>query len=51
MIQEKMAAGENHFAPELNENKVIESREDMSNILGTFLIKKINSRLLDYRPI
>ena len=46
-----MAAGENHFAPELNENKVIESREDMSNILGTFLIKKINSRLLDYRPI
>ena len=31
-----MAAGENRFAPELNEKEVIESREDLYYILGRF---------------
>ena len=35
-----MAAGENRFAPELNEKEVIELLEDLSNILGAFLIKR-----------
>jgi len=35
-----MAAGENRFALELNEKKVIELLEDLSNILGVFLIKR-----------
>ena len=34
-----MAAGENRFAPESIEKEVIELLEDMSNILGAFLIK------------
>ena len=34
-----MVAGENRFAPELNEKGVIELLEDLSNILGAFLIK------------
>ena len=45
-----MAAGENRFAPELNEKEVIERLEDLSNILGAFLIKRLlHSRLLDMR--
>ena len=40
-----MAAVENHFARELNEKEVIELLEDLSNILGAFLIK----RALDMR--
>ena len=36
-----MAAGENRFAPELNEKEVIELLEDLSNILGAFLITKL----------
>ena len=48
--QETMAAGENRFAPELNEKEVIELLEDLSNILGAFLIKQLfHSRLLDMR--
>ena len=43
-----MAAGENRFAPALNEKKVIELLEDLSSILGAFLIKQLlHSRLLD----
>ena len=34
-----MAVDENRFATELNEKEVIELLEDLSNILGTFLIK------------
>ena len=45
-----MAGGENRFAPELNEKEVIELLEDLSNILGAFLIKQsFHSRLLDMR--
>ena len=33
-----MAAHENRFAPELNEKEVIELLEDLSYILGAFLI-------------
>ena len=45
--QETMAAGENRFAPDLNEKEVV---KDLSNILGTFLIKQLfHSRLLDMR--
>jgi len=41
-----MAAGENRFAPGLNGKKVIELLEDLSNILGVFLIKQLfHSRL------
>ena len=48
--QETMAGGENRFAPELNEKEVIELLEDLSNILGAFLIKQsFHSRLLDMR--
>ena len=36
-----MAAGENCFAPELNEKEVIEVLEDLSNILGALSIKRI----------
>ena len=44
--QETMSAGENRFAPELNEKEVIE----LFDILGTFLIKQLfHSRLLDMR--
>ena len=35
-----MAASENRFTPELNEKEVIELLEDLSNILGAFLIKQ-----------
>ena len=35
-----MVAGENRFALELNEKEVIELLEDLSNILGTFLVKQ-----------
>ena len=45
-----MAAGENRFAPELNEKEVIELLEDLSNILRAFLIKQLfHSLLLDTR--
>ena len=45
-----MAVDENRFAPELNEKEVIELLEDLSNILGAFLIKQLfHSRLLDMR--
>jgi len=41
-----MAAGENRFAPGLNGKEVIELLEDLSNILGVFLIKQLfHSRL------
>ena len=36
-----MAAGENRFAPEWNEKEVIKLVEDLSNILGAFLIKQL----------
>ena len=43
-----MVAGENRVAPGLNEKEVIEPLEDVSNILGAFLIKQLfHSRLLD----
>jgi len=35
-----MVARENHLTPELNEKEVIELLEDLSNILGAFLIKQ-----------
>ena len=45
-----MAVVENRFAPELNEKEVTELLEDLSNILGAFLIKQLfHSRLLDMR--
>ena len=45
-----MAACENRSAPELNEKEAIELLEDVSNILGAFLIKQLfHSRLLDMR--
>ena len=46
-----MAAGENPFVLEvLNEKEVIELLEELSNILGVFLIKQLfHSRLLDMR--
>ena len=48
--QETMAAGENRFAPELNEKEFIELLEDLSNILWAFLIKQLyQSRLLNMR--
>ena len=34
-----MAAGKNRFASELNEKKLMELLEDLSNILGAFLKK------------
>ena len=51
-FQERMAAGENRFAPELNEKEPIELCEDLSlsNVLVAFLIKQLFcSRLLDMR--
>ena len=48
--QETMAAGENRFAPKLNENEVIELLEDLSNISVAFLVRQLFlSRLLDMR--
>ena len=45
-----MAAGENRFVRELNEKEVIELFEDLSWILGAFLIKQFfHSRLFDKR--
>ena len=45
-----MAAGENRFASELDEKKVIELLDDLPNILGAFLIKQLfHSCLLDMR--
>ena len=42
-----MAAEENRFAQEFDEKEAIELLEDLSNILGTFLIKQLfHSRLL-----
>ena len=38
--QETAPTGKNRFAPELNEKEVIELLEDLSNILGAFLIKR-----------
>ena len=47
-----MATGENRFAPELNEKEVIELLQDLSDILGAFLIKQLfHSRLLDKRSL
>ena len=41
---------ENRVALELNEKEVIELLQDLSNILGAFLIKQVfPSRLLDMR--
>ena len=37
--QETTAAGENRFAPELNEKEFIELLENLSNLLWAFLIK------------
>ena len=49
-LKKKMVASRNHFTPELNEKEVIELLEDLSNILGAFLIKRLlHSRLLDMR--
>ena len=46
--QETVAAGENRFTREMNEKEVIELLEDLSSILGAFLIKQLfHSRLLD----
>ena len=39
-----MAAGENRFALELNEKEAIILLEDLSNILGAFLIKQFSTR-------
>ena len=48
--QETMAAGENLFAPKLNENEVIELLEDLSNVSVAFLVRQLFlSRLLDMR--
>ena len=45
-----MSASENRFAPELNEMEVIKLLEDLSNILGAFLIKQLfHSLALDMR--
>ena len=45
-----MVAVENRFVPELNEKEVIELLEDLSNILGAFLIKQLfHTHLLDMR--
>ena len=45
-----MAAGENRFAPELNEKEAIELLEDWFNILGALLVKQLfHTRLLDMR--
>ena len=35
-----MAAGENRSSPVLNEREVIDLLEDLSHILGAFLIKQ-----------
>ena len=48
--QQTMAAGENPFVLELNEKELIELLEELSHILGAFLIKQLfHSRLLDMR--
>ena len=39
-----MAAGENRFALELNEKEAIILLEDLSNILGAFLITQFSTR-------
>ena len=50
--QETIAAGENRFALELNEKEVIELLEDLSYILGAFLIKQLfHSGLFGYEMI
>ena len=50
--QETVAAGENRFAPELNEKEVIELLKDLSSISGAFQIKQLfHSRLLDIMMI
>ena len=46
-----MAAHENRFAPELNEKEVIELLEDLSNILGAFLMKQILHSFVGYEMI
>ena len=35
-----MVAGENRDAPELHEKEAIELLEDLSNVLGVFLVKQ-----------
>ena len=45
-----MMANENSFALEWNEKEIIELIEDLSNILGAFVIKQLfHSHLLDMR--
>ena len=46
-----MAAHENRFSPELNEKEVIELLEDLSNILGAFLMKQLLHSLVGYEMI
>ena len=46
-----MAAGENRFAPELNEEEVIELLEDLYNILGRFNKTIIPLVLVGYEMI
>ena len=46
-----MAAGENRFAPELNEEEVIELLEDLYNILGRFNKTIIPLALVGYEMI
>ena len=46
-----MAAHGNRFAPELKEKEVIELLEDLSNILGAFLIKQLLHSLVGYEMV
>ena len=46
-----MAAHEKRFAPELNEKEVIELLENLSNILGAFLMKQLLHSLVGYEMI
>ena len=46
-----MAADENRFAPELIEKEVIELLEDLSNILGAFLMKQLLHSLVGYEMV
>ena len=49
-LKQQWRTEKNHFAPELNEKEVIEPLEDLSNILGAFLINQLfHTRLLDMR--
>ena len=49
-LRETMTAGENRFAPKLNEKEVIGLLEDLTNTLAAFLIKQLfHLRVLDMR--